>query len=108
MSKFDLLNIPVERNSSTYVAPVQYIDPIPLPEEVIQAAAQAGVTPQQYLEAQAKAAEYQAKQGVVSQGKSKTPEEKAVSDKLAEKQQKKEQQQNHQNKKNKQMLLLMK
>lgn len=94
MSKFDYsLNIPVQHNSSTYVAPVQYIDPIPLPEEVIQAATQAGVTPQLYLEAQAKAAEYQAKQGVVSQGKSKTPEEKAVSDKLAEKQQKKEQQQ---------------
>ncbi len=93
MSKTNyILNIPVEHNSSTYVAPVQYVEPISFPEEVIQAAAQAGVTPQQYLEALAKAAEHQAKQGVVSQGKSKTPEEKAVSDKLTEKQQKKEEQ----------------
>lgn len=69
------LHIPTLDNNTTYVAPVNYPVVYNYPEEIVKAAAALGITPKQFIENQ----EAIAKQGVISQGGAKSPEEKTFS-----------------------------
>lgn len=84
------LYIPTLDNDNTYVTPVSYPVVYNYPQEIVKAAAALGITPAEFIEAQQKAAETAAKQGTISQGKTKSSTEKAIAKEQVKKQGEKE------------------
>lgn len=77
-------------NDATYVATKPYVEPIPVPEEIVEAAKLHGVTPGEYLEARESAAEEAARMPVITASRKLTPEERVISEKNLERLRKQE------------------
>lgn len=77
-------------NDATYVATRPYVEPIPVPEEIVEAAKLHGVTPAEYLEARERVAEEAARMPVITAGRELTPEERVISEENLERLRKQE------------------